>query len=240
MKWAPDIINLVKPYPSQHHANPAEANIKVSNIRYCRSQQTLRHISFVAVLADTPVSPSASHPNIYETDAKIEVGLEREKDEDGDGKFKFKAKTNKDNFFIQFALKIPADAGSSLNAADLKALDTLFFLFPLSPDLLNFGEWADLHRTLGMNGGTQRHHLFIEVKVWAVQRVAETFFRIGDSQLPVDTRYFLVKIRYVLTGHAWGLEPDHLFGRHNLGCRSTEFFDHLRMVKYRRVLHLHI
>ena len=103
-------------------------------------------LAFVAFLADTPISPSVSHPNIWETDAKIEVGIEREKDEDGNGKFKFKAKTKKDNFFIQFALKIPADAEYSLNAADLKALNTLFFLFPLSPDLLDFGEWADLHR----------------------------------------------------------------------------------------------
>ena len=103
-------------------------------------------LAYVAVLADTPVSPSPSHPNIYETDAKIEVDVEREKDENDDGKFKFKAETNKENFFIQFSLKIPADAEYRLNAADLKALDTLFFLFPLSPDLLNFGEWADLHR----------------------------------------------------------------------------------------------
>ena len=58
----------------------------------------------MAVLADTPICPSVSHPNIYETDAKIEVELEREKDEDSGGKLKFKAKTNKDNFFIQFSL----------------------------------------------------------------------------------------------------------------------------------------
>jgi hypothetical protein len=103
-------------------------------------------LAYVAVLADTPISPSVSHPDIYETDAKIEVELEREKDEDGGGKFKFKAKTKKDNFFIQFSLIIPADAEYRLNAANLKALDTLFFLFPLSPDLLRFGEWADLHR----------------------------------------------------------------------------------------------
>ena len=30
--------------------------------------------------------------------------------------------------------------------ANLKKSNTLFFLFPLSPDLLGFGEWADLHR----------------------------------------------------------------------------------------------
>ena len=34
-------------------------------------------LAYVAVLADTPISPSVSHPNIYETDVKIEVGLER-------------------------------------------------------------------------------------------------------------------------------------------------------------------
>jgi len=39
MKWAPDIINLVKPYPSQHHADLAEPNIKISSISCCWSQQ---------------------------------------------------------------------------------------------------------------------------------------------------------------------------------------------------------
>ncbi|MGD9362059.1 MAG: hypothetical protein PVH85_24535, partial [Desulfobacterales bacterium] len=74
-------INVVKLYPEQHQANLAKVNIKVSNIRYCRSQQRLRYISLVPVLADTPISPSVSHPDIYETDAKIEVELERgEKD----------------------------------------------------------------------------------------------------------------------------------------------------------------
>jgi hypothetical protein len=53
-------------------------------------------LAYVAVLADTPISPSALHPNIYEIDAKIEVGLEREKNDDGDGKFKFGAKTKRD------------------------------------------------------------------------------------------------------------------------------------------------
>lgn len=55
-------------------------------------------LAYVAVLADTPISPSPSHPNIYETDAKIEVGVERKKDKDGHGRFKFKAKTKKVKF----------------------------------------------------------------------------------------------------------------------------------------------
>jgi hypothetical protein len=121
-------INVVKLYPEQHHANLAVANTKVSNIRYWRSQQRLRYISLVPVLADTPISPSVSHPHTYQTNAKIEVELEREKGEDSGGKFKFKAETNKDNFFIQFSLKILADAKYRLNAADLKALEMNYFL----------------------------------------------------------------------------------------------------------------
>ena len=76
-----------------------------------------------------------------------------------------------------------------------------------------------------MNGGTERHHLLIKIKERAVERVAESFFRIVDAQLPVDARYLLVKVRYVLTGHARCLEPDHIFGRHNLGRRGTEFLN---------------
>ena len=90
-----------------------------------------------------------------------------------------------------------------------------------------------------MNGGTQHHHFFIEIEVRAVQRVVGSIFRIGDSQLPVDTRYLLVKIGYVLTCHSRCLEPDSLFGGHNLGRLKTEFLDPLRMVKHRRVLHFH-
>ena len=68
-----------------------------------------------------------------------------------------------------------------------------------------------------MNDCTEWHHLPIKIKERAVKRVVVTFFRIGDPQLPVNARYLLVKIRYVLTGHARCLEPDHLFGRYNLG-----------------------
>jgi hypothetical protein len=103
-------------------------------------------LAYVALLTNYPISPSVSHPNLWEINAEIEIKIENKKMKDSHGLLKYKAITKKDEFYIQFEINIPSNAEYHVNAADLKALNTLFFLFPVSPDLLNFGEWADLHR----------------------------------------------------------------------------------------------